>query len=155
MAARPFRNAYDSRTRFRYADEVCRQGMPTGYADRVCRQPFQQTLPRGMPTTCPSRSPNRPPNRCPNRWYSMARYRAKSVTLALPLSLNFSLLFALRLACTSQAGREHIQRTLAQKPKVALTDTKGMPTCREKVCRHHVTYFPQGCLPDISSSQPL
>ena len=44
MAMRPFRNAYDARALFRYADEVCRQGMPTGYADRVCRQ--------AVPTGC-------------------------------------------------------------------------------------------------------
>ena len=47
-----FRNACDDRALFRYADEVCRQGMPTGYADKVCRQ--------GMPTSCANRLSQRP-----------------------------------------------------------------------------------------------
>ena len=44
MAARLFSTGNDWRRLFRYADEVCRQGMPTGYADRVCRQ--------AVPTGC-------------------------------------------------------------------------------------------------------
>ena len=52
MAVRPFRKVHDCRALFRYADEVCRQGMPTGYADRVCRQ--------GMPTGCANRLSQRP-----------------------------------------------------------------------------------------------
>ena len=44
MAVRHFSNAYDVPRLFRYADGVCRQGMPTGYADRLCQQAVTETL---------------------------------------------------------------------------------------------------------------
>ena len=44
MAVRPFSNTFDRRALFRYADEVCRQGMPTRYADKLCQQAVTKTI---------------------------------------------------------------------------------------------------------------